>query len=266
VSCNGSKKEITVVGVDRHGKVSEVNVTLRSLGVTSRPVFLGTSKCCGVFSPSTAIQDASGHTWTLEHIVQDISIGELRFEVLLYVDKMLSRQQQIHLLWDKLCSEAAFSDDTTVVIRCRGALKVPDNGSELGCFIQRGERLYFRLIKSSLEQILKERRERELMNGLTQVFRNEDGLCEFGRNDVYLAMTIGGLLTADKKSYELIYDSLQHTSAIYLRTPAEETLSLGKGRCVHVIGEPYADWEISWSAPSWNPLCNGIVMMGSRST
>src|SRR5882672_375150 len=97
-SCLPSATE--VVGVDRHGKLASARISIKSTPQSAQAVFLGTSLSCGLFSCNSRIQDIDGKSWRALEIVQTMTVGDLRFEVVL--DSIVDsdrRESEVDSLW-----------------------------------------------------------------------------------------------------------------------------------------------------------------------
>lgn len=188
-------------------------------------------------------------------------VGDLKFETQLDFGELKYSMDQVEHLWEALEGEAAYADKSKAIIRCRGNLSDGVSiGSRFGSIERRDGRLYYRLDKVNLDQTVAT--PLQILDELALVFRNDEGLCEFDRDAVYLPMAIAAAWVAHGKSYEMSYDTLQHTAVVFLLTPASDKAGLAVGRCVNIIGEARDEWEIEWRESLWNPICNGLILVG----
>ena len=257
--CRGKRSKVRVAGIDRYGKVTLESAAVCPLPSIARPVFLGTSKCCGLLSPTTIVQSSVGKFKAAE-IVEAGSIGVHKFESLLYLDSMQFGPRQAEHLWQALGTETASIDNLRAIIRCRGGFDGPEFGVGFGDLWKRDGRRFYSLRRDRLEHNAS--RIPLLLNELTQVFTNDDKLAELSRAGAALAMAIGSALAMRGKAYELSYDTLQHTAAVYVDTDAGTLAGIAAGKCAHFLEQQCIEVELSWSSAHWNPLCNGLVIVG----
>ena len=257
--CGGKKSKVRIAGIDRHGKVAVASTVVRPLPPIARPVFLGTSTCCGFLSPATVVQSSVGKFGATE-IVEAGSIGTHKFESLLCLDSMQFGSHQEEHLWQTLGTETASIDEVRAIIRCRGSLDGAEFKVRFGDLWKRDGRRFYSLRRVRLEHNAS--RIPLILNELTQAFTNDDKLAELSRAGAALAMAIGSALAMRGKAYELSYDTLQHTAAVHVK-PVSGTLAvIAPGRCAHFLEQQCIEVELSWSSAHWNPLCNGLVIVG----
>ncbi|MDP9010480.1 MAG: hypothetical protein M3N91_17545 [Pseudomonadota bacterium] len=261
--CARDSINLRVVGIDRYGRTSVAPVAVKSLEERKCSVFVGTSLCCGAFSPSSTLQDATGQIHRAADIADSGLIGDLKFETQLACGALSLCTDQVAQVWEALASEVAHADDSRAAIRCRKSLS---EGADLigrfGLLERREGRRYYWIDKDKLDQAGAS--STAILDELLQVFQNDDGLGEFGRESLYLPMTIAASWAERNRAYAMSYDTLQHTAVVFLQPDAGVTTSLAAGRCVTSIGEARDEREISWRDALWNPICNGLILVGEQ--
>jgi hypothetical protein len=254
---------LQVVGIDRHGKTAVAPVAVKSLKGQECPIFVGTSLCCGVFSPTSMIQDATGHVHKAAEIAETGLVGDLKFETQLVCGEFPLCTDQVIQLWEALVSEGAYADRSKAAIRCRKSIsEATDLTGRFGRTELRERRLYYWIDKAALGQ--SGARSSSVLEELLQVFQNDDGLGEFGRESLYLPMTIAASWAERSRAYAMSYDTLQHTAVVFLAPHVDVATSLAAGRCVNFVGEARGEREIAWRDALWNPICNGLILVGEQ--
>jgi hypothetical protein len=263
VECARDSAKLQVLGIDRHGRTAVAPVSVKSLEGRECPIFIGTSLCCGSFSPASTLQDATGQLHKAAEIAETGLIGDLKFETQLDCGECPLGTDQIRHLWEALAFEVAYADRSKAVIRCRKSIS---GGADLigrfGRIERRGGRLYYWIDKATLN--LSGANPTAMLEELLQVFQNDDGLGEFGRESLYLPMTIAASWAGRNRVYAMSYDTLQHTAVVLLDPHAGSTASLAVGRCVTFLGEARDEREITWRDGLWNPICNGLILIGEQ--
>jgi hypothetical protein len=219
--------------------------------------------CCGIFSPASTLQDATGQAHRAAEIAETGLIGDLKFETQLACGEFQLRADQIMQLWEALVAEVAYVDQSKAVIRCRKSISEDaDLMGRFGRLERREGRLYYWIDKAALDQT--GARSSAILDELLQVFQNDDGLGEFGRESLYLPMTIAASWAERSRTYAMSYDTLQHTAVVFLEPHAGSRATLAAGRCVTSVGEARDEWEITWRDALWNPICNGLILVGEQ--
>ena len=261
IECDHSSAGLSIAGIDRHGKVSMASVAIKARKGKECPIFFGTSLCCGAFSPTSTILDAAGHVHKMTEVAATGLVGDLKFETQLDSDCSAYDTKETSRLWNALSNEAAYADESKAIIRCRRTIL---EKADIPCwfgFVERCDgRLYYRIDKIALDRA--GGGTPPILDELAQIFLNDDGLSEFDRECFYLPMAIAASWAARGQSYAMSYDTLQHTAAVFLKDSGSGKTSLASGRCVTVIGQARGEWEMIWRESLWNPICNGLILVG----
>ncbi len=244
------------------GRFERVRVT-DSLG-TTRAVFIGTSLSCGIFAEGTTISDAEGKQWTAKRVAEDATIGEIRFEATR--ERSSTKCSEIFVareLWKQLVTEAAFWDQGQVWIRARRSTerKLEPTASQLWTYVDVGTRVYGRLKQAAMIDVLLQGRREQFVDGLMQVFSNDDNACELSRDSPLIGMTIVDYLRQTGVTASFYYDSLQHSAGIFLAI-GNKYGALARGLCAFMRSEPTHEWNLSWGGTSWNPVSGGLLLKG----
>jgi hypothetical protein len=259
--CGLMPRELLVAGFDRHGQLQMKNISLSQTGAATRPAFLGTTACCGFFSSGTRLRDASGTAWQVGNLVQSGTIGDLRFETALSAGSDLGvDDEQLRLLWDALCVDAAEVIQDTATVRFRSDLDGTGRRRLCGTLLVSRERLY---LSANRRQMLDTANADRIIDTIATIFRDGKGHATFSRDAFAAAMALAAVSTRDGIPYELTYDTLQHTAQVsWQGCSAKETLA--RGRCAHFVGTAENEWTASWSEPLWHPVSNGFLLSGGK--
>lgn len=98
------------------------------------------------------------------------------------------------------------------------------------------------------------------------LFAGEDGLVEIERSGHRLAIWYASALSrAAERGHEFSYDTLQHSSFVYIRKEkSSATSSVDKGATAFLSTETSTEARISWTADGWNPIAGGFILAATR--
>jgi hypothetical protein len=262
--CASINHRVDLLGVDRHGKLTFEQVSLAPADRQKRPLFLGTMRSCGAFSPSSLVQDSNGDRWEVSRIVNEMTIGELRFEVTSgsHTDIPFSREAW-DAIWNCLLREGIAGRDG---IRIRARRPASDERLPNETKVWRFERIDSRIYGTAKKDILTRQSQSvdlaDFVAGLLYVFRNEDGVCEFNRNASLLTMTIADYCVRVERPFAMQFDSLQHSAVVGLVVDSTNSHALARGLCAFILPESLPEHELRWSTASWNPISGGVILSG----
>lgn len=264
IGASSCARNAKIHGIDRHGKLATEVVSLERVPHRTPSIFLGTSLCCGVFSGNSRIADTAGRSHTLKQIVAACIVDELTLEATCSADPASGVIPSFDSVWDSLKHEAASTQADKVIIRHRSPKASKDESATLFQHIHLDGQQYAVLTKSALQESLAKDFVGSI-NEILVILTNEDGACEISRINALLILIIADSLQRRKCLYQLSYDSIQHTAAVFIELGGRVPGSISRGRCAHLIaGEEAIDQlELAWNVSSWNPLCNGVTLVSS---
>jgi len=262
--CGAIGERADLLGVDRHGKLAFGEVLLRSDNHHARPIFLGTARSCGTFSPSSLVQESNGDRWEASKIVDDMAVGELRFEVTsgFHADIRLSREAH-DIIWSCLSQEGIACRDG-IRVRARrpaGDERLPKD-TKVWHFTRMDGRIYGTAKKATEAQQSGTVDLVDFVDGLLYIFRNEDGVCEFSRNTSLLTMIAADYCARSQRHFVMQFDSLQHSAVVGLAPDRHASHALVRGLCAYVLPGSLPEHELRWSTASWNPISGGLILSG----
>ena len=256
-----------VIGVDRSGKLSEMPVELSLLGKSGTVAFVGSEKTFGQFHPSTRLMDSDGVSHLVSAIVEENRIAECLFENAVHCDGIVVGPSALDGLWSEIESAAIIFSDSYLVLQARGksisgarsALLYEKEGSGSEATAPR----YVRVEKKEFKTVPSDEVP-GLIFGLINILFEElaDGVKAYDRPDHFWCLW--SLLLSEAgacRSGALSYDSLQHTTRIYLGSGEERAGSgLSRGRTAFYKNHLDDEYEVAWTDASWNPISSGFIL------
>lgn len=261
-------KDLVALGVNRFGQVEEQPVSLSQSGDVSETIYIGTKSAFGAFHPDTLLLDGDGATRSAGTIVQNASVGELRFEHLVSSEDIEISQHAIDQLWLELTMLAVAYNNDQFLIPTRSR---PDSPQDLASATEEILKLGFTENNSGAYAIATfnwfeseiRRNWREAVPKIGKLFFHEDGEnWHFDRRSIHWCNWIVLILDMNSKiNYELVYDNLQHSSIVKVEVNSKRPqIGLVRGATAYVRRNSNVALNLEWADPSWNPVISGFLL------
>ncbi len=244
-------------------------VEISAIGNVETVAFIGSEKAFGQFHPESLLIDSDGVSHRASEIVEENLIGKCRFENAVHVDGIAIGRDALDGLWTELENAAILANGSHLILPAKGQkadgvevrsmhLYEPDEPASQE-FVHRFVQFEENELKSTPSKKVG-----VTISGMIEILfeETEDGVRAFDRPD-YLWCLWQLLLSEESTGHSgnLRYDSLQHTSRVYL-TSDKVRLSSGfsKGGTAFYKAQPDVEYEIRWEESSWNPISSGFIL------
>lgn len=259
------KSSHEVLGVDRHGQPVFRGVTTERSAESRRCGCLGTGTTFGIFADVSRILLADGTVRSVLEIVESGTIADHRFEHHLEVSESVTSRLVANSVWTELVTMSAVHDSSCVALRCRAqdiekrltsrrGMVAANAGSHAYCIVKKDA-------FTSAASVDWSGTIDELVN--CWCYSPEDDRVEIERG---LTNVIAWYLAANalrSMAYTISYDSLQHSSYVFvMKTDASSGL-IEKGRSAFLVPESASIIQLKWDERSWNPVCSGFLLAGT---
>jgi hypothetical protein len=241
-------------GLDRHGQLALRELSIEK-GEVDVNIFLGTTTCCGFFSPRSAVLDMSGTVIVARSLVDESRISNTRFE---HVITMGSSSVNFDDVWRALTAEAANFTPNTAYLRCRSIPRTTSSFSETLLWASKS-RAYLRARKEDLSRLSQS----ALAACLVGTFTSEESV-ELDRSSAALALLLMLNARHSESAAILTYDTIQHTRLVMFSHTAGRCEPVSLGRCAQVVHESELGFVARWADVTWTPLVNGFIMAGLK--
>lgn len=242
-------------GLDRHGQLALRELSIEK-GEPDVSIFLGTTTCCGFFSPRSAVLDMSGTVIAARSLVDESRISSTRFEHVITTGSSCVHFDDV---WRALTAEAANFTSDTAYLRCRSTPPTPSSFSENLLWASKS-RAYLRARKEDLSCLSQS----ALAACLVSAFASDENVVELDRSSAALAL----LLMLDARHKEsaaiLTYDTIQHTRLVMFSHTSGRWEPVSLGRCAQVVNESELGFVARWADVTWTPLVNGFIIAGLK--
>jgi hypothetical protein len=251
-------KDIKCFGADRHGRLAAASVTTCSTDERAREAFVGTSSAFAAFLGETPLMLSDGRTMQLGKLIKSGVVAELSFETLLHLPAAVPLVLRSEEVWEVLGSEAAFLSGNRMALRCheprtlqKGFPRIVNDGAQTYCVLLYDD-LADRVATKSTETIC------ELG---TQWLRNSDEAREeIERGASFFACLLLASRVHLEKWYRLRYDSLQHSSFVFVCDSSTKPAPVARGECAFFGQAMKQVVTISWEEKTWSPLSGGFLV------
>lgn len=260
------------IGVDRSGKLTEEYVEVSPIGDLDKVAFLGSSGAFGQFHPESRLIDSDGVSRSASEIIEKNLVGECRFENATYVDGGIASADIINDLWMELKRSAIIRGDNQIILPARGLIAT-DTSSHFEVLEDEEDWAttevrprYVCIEESKFKEILLKFWPDAILELIGILFeKTEDRIILFDRTNyiwcLWFLFLSGG---QDGVAGELGYDSLQHTTRIWLTVDAANSSSgFSKGGTAFFKNQLDTAYEAYWENPSWSPISSGFILTSS---
>jgi hypothetical protein len=238
---------VTAIGVDRHGRLSPLEVSVLPSDHVASEHFLGTRAAFGAFHAETVLVDAAGGRRSVSSIAELQEAWSTNWENCVYAPDLIYPSSAIEQLWDAIGSLALAGNRDAMIVR----------RFDVGLV---GKRRLTRVARSDLERRGAESGLAGISNRIKSLLLAEADLAVANRRAYRLAMWLATCLQAGGDGYRLDYDSLQHTCTVKMKLDATvgQVDSLRTAFLAGVANRSV----VSWSDRTWNPISSGFILDG----
>ena len=268
LSLNHMANSESVVGVDRAGRLSEGSIQVAPASVLDKVAYIGSNEAFGQFHPTSVLIDSDGRSRTALEIVEDNLIGEWQFENVLSYEPCRPTDATIANLWTDLQKCSVLASDDRLVVPARGGSNsvsarfplIADNRLRN----PEAPTLSYALVeKEVLRNAMMESWPDTVAEIVATLFEKTDEgpvAIDRGMSLLCLWQQLAQAYLGAREA-QLEYDSLQHTTAIFMNFERVRPASgFSKGGTAFLRNQREQSYRIAWDDPSWCPVSSGFIL------
>ncbi len=254
-----------ILGADRHGKMSALEVHVRATPKRSGPVFVGFPAACGIFAPETGVLLYDGRTVRAGDIASGADTQSNSVDVLHGSTDITPDGNSVPHLWAEFSCAACFRNPDRLALRCSSPVKVPPPAllrkHKSASIVTSHEQQFLILDRKGLQSAVAE----DWVQAVKQVgelwLYNADKKCvavprEFS---VFGLWYVEALISLGE-GFVITYDSAQHTLFSYIQLAGSRPRTVASCRCSCISAQASGIVEIHWKGTGWNPVVSGCVV------
>lgn len=252
---------VTLLGVDRHGIPVSRKVRAAQGEASGRVTFVGTAAAFGAFSFDTRLISSDGKVLSTGEIAEGGRIREISFETYTELSGDAGRGDPPVTLWSTVAAAAAEAGDSSIALRRRDGEWRPSDKSKFPVEAVFGGHCYCILDKRTFASSFRRDWASTLLSlGRQWLFAGDDGRLELERAAYPFGLWYVSALKAKGRHYRLRYDSLQHSSYMFIEEALTSTLPVERGACAFFTTTAGSATELEWEDRSWNPISSGFLL------
>ena len=255
------KGTVTLVGVDRHGIPISRKVRAGQRETAARVTFVGTAAAFGAFSSESRLISSNGTVFSTAEIAEGGRIRETSFETHTELPEAAGRADPLVTLWPTLVDNAAAVGESSIALRRRdiewppavkSSFLVEETfGSHRYCIVKKG--MFVSCFSRDWVSTL-------LALGRLWLFAAEDERLELERAAYPFGLWYISALKAKGMHYRLRYDSLQHSSYMFIQEASTPIPPIERGACAFFAPGAASATELEWEDRSWSPISSGFLI------
>jgi hypothetical protein len=249
-----------VLGIDRHGRPSFDQVSIKERPVRTKSVFLASRDTFGVFSDRSRIITADGDPRDLADLCSLERISDVRFET--------------HSLFPpdvRVCDELFWSALSDAVVRVSPNSMLapfypshPGIGGEWGDCFAYGGRKFCAIDRKPVSQSIQRDWAGTILAIANAFFGSDEGVLSFESRHHLVALFALSALRALDQPHAGRYDTLMHTASIELQPSNRWPDQPSTGACCFFPPGEDFEFTTTWSTPGWNPISSGFMLAPSK--
>jgi hypothetical protein len=247
--------------VDRHGAFVETTVHLKRTEAQSRLAYVGTGAAFAALVADTRLIANDGKKWIVKDLIECGDVSSIYFETPVRVPDVIQPKPSVDDLWRCLSEAAAVRNSESIALRCRDPLVVIGTKSGFLRKIETGGQAFAIVNKHELTTALGANWGETITVLTTAWLRNaDDGRMEIERSAYYLALWFAAALTASGSGYSFQFDTLQHSSYVFVTTAHDVPRPLQRGACAFFTPYHTRAVSLTWGDPSHTPITGGLLL------
>lgn len=253
--------ETQVLAVDRHGKVVETTIRLEQTENRSQLAYLGTGGAFAALVPDTRVLANDGKRWMVKTLVESGDVSSVHFETLVRIPDFVRPNPSVDDLWQCLSDASAIGNSESLALRCRDPVLAASLKSAFPQKKQVGDQVFAIVRRQELASALDENWREAITNLVTCWLKDgADNRVEIERSSYYLALWFATALAASRSGYAFQYDSIQHSSYVFVMVTQQAARPLQPGACAFYSPHDTRVVSISWNDPSLAPIAAGFLI------
>jgi len=247
--------------LDRFGTLVDVPIEVQQVGVDTI-TFLGSRAAFGPFAPETRVLESDGGTCRLGALVDAGDVRDHNYEATISGVAREFRNVSDYGLWHGLRWLACASTEEELVVRCvESSAPVPRRVRS----VDRAGIRYLVIPRATLaDSVRADWCSFVLELGRALFMREHDDRLEIPAMAFVLGLWYVSALSATGTGFRFAYDTIQHSSYLFVH----HTADVAAGGAVPgstAFRRPLTEKvvRLNWTDPSWNPLVNGFIVVGS---
>lgn len=250
-----------IVGIDRHGRAVASEAELTSAGETARLAYVGTAAACGAFAGDTMLIASDGKKRRVNDIVESGDISRVHFESLVRLPELVETKLASRDLWPTLRHSAAIGTDEYLTLRCRDPIHAFGIQRRFPKTKQIADQAFVELHRREFDMALSSDWP-EAITGLVTcwLMNGGDERVEVERCAYDLAVWLAAARTESGAGYQFQYDTLQHSSYVFVRLSENLPRPVQQGACAFYTPHDTQRLTLRWRGSSRAPILAGFLL------
>jgi hypothetical protein len=255
--------ECEIATVDRHGKIVVTDVRLMLTEKHSRLAYVGTNAAFSAFVADTRLTASDGKRWTVESLVECGDVSKVYFENLVRMPAVVQPRPSVDDFWQCLSEVSAISTLTSIALRRRDPLVAVRTMSGFPRKKKIGDQGFAIVHKQELAKVLGANWREAITTLSTYWLKNGDeDRVEIERSAYYFALWLATALTSSGLGYSFQFDTLQHSSYVFVSATNEAPRPLQRGACAFYTPYNTRAALLTWNDSSLAPIAGGFLLAG----
>lgn len=249
-----------ILFINRHGRFVETTVQLLRTEKQSRLAYIGTGAAIAALVADTRLLANDGKKWMVKDLIER-DVSSVYFETPVRIPDVVQPKPSVDDLWQCLSEAAAVRNSESIALHCRDPLFVISTKFNFLRKKETGGQTFAIVTKQELAKALDKNWGETITTLTTAWLRNaDDGRIEVERSAYYLALWFSTALIASGSGYSFQFDTLQHSSYIFVTTASDAPRPLQRGACAFFTPHGTCAVSLSWGDRSLTPITGGFLL------